>query len=52
MKLALDAMGGDNAPQINVDGARLVLTQPVHSDNNIKATQTHGYEINREYVIV
>lgn len=27
MKLALDAMGGDNAPQINVDGARLVLQQ-------------------------
>lgn len=25
MKLALDAMGGDNAPQINVDGAKLVL---------------------------
>ena len=27
MKLALDAMGGDNAPQINVDGAKLALEQ-------------------------
>ncbi len=27
MKLALDAMGGDNAPQINVDGAKLALAQ-------------------------
>ena len=27
MKLALDAMGGDNAPQINVDGATLALAQ-------------------------
>ena len=27
MKLALDAMGGDHAPQINVDGAKLVLEQ-------------------------
>lgn len=27
MKLALDAMGGDNAPQINIDGAKLVLEQ-------------------------
>ena len=25
MKLALDAMGGDNAPQINIDGAKLAL---------------------------
>lgn len=25
MKLALDAMGGDNAPKINIDGAKLVL---------------------------
>lgn len=25
MKVALDAMGGDNAPQINIDGAKLVL---------------------------
>lgn len=27
MKLALDAMGGDNAPQINIDGAKLALQQ-------------------------
>lgn len=27
MKLALDAMGGDDAPQINVDGAKLALQQ-------------------------
>ncbi len=27
MKLALDAMGGDNAPQINIDGAQLALEQ-------------------------
>ncbi len=27
MKLALDAMGGDNAPQINIDGAKLALAQ-------------------------
>ena len=27
MKLALDAMGGDNAPQINIDGAKLVLSR-------------------------
>lgn len=27
MKLSLDAMGGDNAPQINIDGARLALQQ-------------------------
>ncbi len=27
MKLALDAMGGDFAPQINIDGARLALQQ-------------------------
>ena len=27
MKLALDAMGGDNAPQINIDGAKLALQE-------------------------
>lgn len=27
MRLALDAMGGDRAPQVNIDGARLVLKQ-------------------------
>jgi len=27
MKLSLDAMGGDNAPQINIDGAKLALSQ-------------------------
>lgn len=27
MKLALDAMGGDNAPDINIDGAKLALAQ-------------------------
>lgn len=27
MKLALDAMGGDNAPQINIDGAKLALAE-------------------------
>ncbi len=27
MKLALDAMGGDNAPQPNIDGAKLALQQ-------------------------
>ncbi len=27
MKLALDAMGGDNAPAINIDGAKLALDQ-------------------------
>ncbi len=27
MKLALDAMGGDNAPSINIDGAKLALQQ-------------------------
>lgn len=27
MKLALDAMGGDEAPQINIDGAKLALQQ-------------------------
>lgn len=27
MKLALDAMGGDNAPSINIDGAKLALAQ-------------------------
>ena len=27
MKLALDAMGGDDAPQINIDGAKLVLNE-------------------------
>ncbi len=27
MKLALDAMGGDHAPQVNIEGARLALKQ-------------------------
>ncbi len=27
MKLALDAMGGDNAPQVNIDGAKLALKE-------------------------
>lgn len=27
MKLALDAMGGDDAPQINIDGAKLALSE-------------------------
>lgn len=32
MKLALDAMGGDHAPQINIEGARLALAHLGNSD--------------------
>lgn len=28
MKLALDAMGGDNAPSVNIDGTKMLLEQP------------------------
>ena len=37
---------------IMTNNLSMVLTQPVHNDDNIQTTQSHGYKINREDVIV